>query len=75
MDKIKQFIKNVNLKTTIGQEIGFVKNELLFREKIINGYDKILALKDLHKNKPAIVLAHGPSLLEIEKIYTNLMLK
>ena len=67
MDKIKQFIKNVNLKTTIGQEIGFVKNELLFREKIINGYDKILALKDLHKNKPAIVLAHGPSLLEIDK--------
>ena len=65
--QIREFVENVDLKTKIGQEFNFVKNESLFRQKMINGYDKILSLKDFHKNKPAVVLSHGPSLLELDK--------
>jgi len=38
-----------------------------FKKDLLEGFDKICDLKDSFLNKPALVMGHGPSLLDIDK--------
>jgi hypothetical protein len=67
MKDIRKFIENIDLKTRLHDEYKFIKDEEFFRSRCLQGFDRLLNLKDKYKDKPALVMGHGPSLLEIEK--------
>lgn len=75
MHNIRDFIKAVNLQTRLHDEDNCVKDEERFRNIFLKGFDDILSLKENYKNKPALVMAHGPSLLNIKKDEYDLFLK
>jgi|19_taG_2_1085344.scaffolds.fasta_scaffold09436_2 hypothetical protein len=67
MHAIRDFIKNTDLKTKLHDEHEPIKDEEFFRAQCLRGFDRLVALKDKYRNKPALVAGLGPSLLEIEK--------
>jgi hypothetical protein len=67
MQKIKDFIKNVSLKTVVDNADPFVEDEAFFRSEVLRGFESLMLLMNKHKNKPALIMAHGPSLLDIKK--------
>ena len=67
MEAIRNFIKNVTLKTVVDNVEPLITDEESFREHMLEGFEKILQLKDKHKNKEALVMGHGPTLLNIDK--------
>ena len=67
MNNIRDFIDNVNLETRLHDEYCSLEDENLFRNHCLEGFDKLIELKDSFKDRPAIVLGLGPSLLDLPK--------
>ena len=67
MDAIRNFIKNVDLRTVVDNTEPFLTDEEFFREQMLHGFEKIVQLEDKYKDRPALVMGHGPSLLDIKK--------
>ena len=64
IEKAKNFIQYVDLQIDGDESI---KDESFFREQLQIGIDKLYELKDKYKDKSAIILALGPTLLEFDK--------
>jgi hypothetical protein len=64
---MKEWIRSFALQNTNNYETEIVNNPDFFVQKLVSSYDKILELKDKEKGKSALVVAHGPSLSEIDK--------
>jgi len=67
MEKIRDFIKVLPLDVGVDFNDPPVEDEEFFRDRCLQGFDRLLSFKDKHKDKPALVMGHGPSLLEVEK--------
>jgi len=67
MDNIRQFIQNVDLGSRLHDEHESFENSENFRTQCLEGFEKLLFLKDKYAGQSAIVMGLGPSLLEIEK--------
>ena len=67
MEKIRDFIEKVDLKTVVDNTEPFLTDEKFFREQMLFGFEKIMQLKDKYKNRRALVMGHGPSLLNVDK--------
>ncbi len=67
MEKIRNYIQNINLKSRLHDEYESIKDEEQFRNCMMEGFERFLSIKDLHKGEEAIVMGLGPSLLEIDK--------
>jgi hypothetical protein len=72
---IRKVIERSNLKIYGRADTSIIKNEENFRHELLKGFDKIVSLQDEYKNKPALVMAHGPTLLNIKKNEYNSFLK
>lgn len=75
MNIVKEFLEKINLKTKLHDEEFFIKNEDFFRKRIIDDFEKLSLLEDKYKDKPAIIMGLGPSLLELDKQFYSSYLK
>ena len=67
-DKFKQYIEE-NYNTTFLENAALIDKDAKkdFKRDMLEGIDKLFELKDKYKNKPALIMGLGPSLLEIDK--------
>tara|TARA_R110002050_G_scaffold52022_2_gene119116 strand:- start:880 stop:1683 length:804 start_codon:yes stop_codon:yes gene_type:complete len=70
MHNFRKYIEGVNLRTLIDNSGDTLLQELdasKIRSHFISGFDKLLSLEDSCKGKKAIVMGHGPTLLQTNK--------
>ena len=67
MENIRNFIENVNLDTRLHDEHELLSNKQFFRKHCVEGFDRLMDLKDKHEGQSALIMGLGPSLLELDK--------
>jgi len=67
MKVIRDFIENATLRTVVDNVEPFLTDEEAFREQMLCGFERIMQLKDKYKDHSALVMGHGPTLLNIDK--------
>ena len=70
MHNFRQYMEGVNLRTLIDNSGDTLLQELdvsKIRSHFIGGFNKLLSLEDSCKGKKAIVMGHGPTLIQTNK--------
>tara|TARA_R100001163_G_scaffold65664_2_gene63848 strand:+ start:13709 stop:14527 length:819 start_codon:yes stop_codon:yes gene_type:complete len=67
MENVRQFIQNVDLNSRLHDEHESFEDAESFRAHCLEGFEKLMQLKDKYAGRPALVMGLGPSLLQIEK--------
>ena len=67
MEDIRVFLENYDVIDDFTLAEPLVKNKSLFKQRILEDFDKLLAIKDKHKGCKTIIMGLGPSLLDIDK--------